>query len=152
MEQEHLLYQTNMAHYALLDQDNIVINIIVGNDETDEIDWEKIYEDNTGLKCKRTSYNTFGGEHRQGGIPFRKNYASYGHSYDENRDAFIPPKPYESWILDEETCLWIPPIPDPSVEGDYYFWNEETVSWERIPDDVVAEYMRNLEEMRRQNP
>jgi len=77
---------------------------------------------------KKTSYNTVGGVHLLGGIPFRKNHASNGYTYDENKDAFISPKPYNSWILNESTCLWGAPIPYPS-DNKEYFWNEENQSW-----------------------
>lgn len=94
-----------MAHYAVLDKNNIVIQVFVGKDE-DEIvegveDWEIYYN------AKRTSYNTIGNTHRLGGTPFRKNYAGIGFSYDSERDAFIPPQCHESATLDEETALWI---------------------------------------------
>ena len=83
----------------------------------------------------QTSYNTFGGIHRLGGTPLRKNYAGKGYSYDDERDAFIPPKLYSSWVLNEETCLWEPPIPIPTDATDtkVYLWNEETVNWVLIP-------------------
>jgi len=118
-----------MAHYALLDENNVVLNVIVGKDENeDEIDWEEYYSKETGLNCKRTSYNTIGNEHPLG-TPFRKNYASIGGKYDEDKDAFIPPILYPSWVLNEETCLWEPPLPYPE-DGNYYEWNEETLSWD----------------------
>jgi hypothetical protein len=101
-----------MAHYAFLDENNIVTEVIVGRNE-DEIvdgisDWETHYaEFRTGLRCLRTSYNTFGGVHKEGGTAFRKNYAGIGYLYDEQRDAFIPPKPTKGeWTLNEDTCLW----------------------------------------------
>ena len=100
-----------MAHYALLDN-NIVVQMFVGRDEDDLIDgvinWETYYAP-PGFTCKRTSYNTVGGVHLQGGVPFRKNYAAVGDIYDPDRDAFIPPKPTDDAILDEETCLWVIP-------------------------------------------
>jgi hypothetical protein len=77
---------------------------------------------------KQTSYNTVGGVHLLGGIPFRKNHASVGYTYDQTRDAFIPPKPYNSWILNETTCQWEAPIPYPT-DGQRYRWNEETLNW-----------------------
>ena len=117
-----------MAHYAFLNEDNIVTNVIVGTDEEEGKDLEQIYADFVGQVCKRTSYNTRGGQHELGGIPFRKNYAGIGYSYDPNRDAFIPPKPYPSWILDEETCLWNPPIPMP-IDGSEYTWDESQQAW-----------------------
>lgn len=118
-----------MAHYAFLNNNNFVLFVIVGKDENeDNVDWEKFYGDIKNLKCKRTSYNTRGGVHINGGTPFRKNYAGIGYYYDENRDAFIPPKILDSWVLNEETCLWEPPIPYPN-DGNSYVWDETTINW-----------------------
>ncbi len=119
-----------MAHYAFLNADNIVTEVIVGKDEGGPVDWESHYGAFRGQICKRTSYNTVGGVHQFGGVPYRKNYAGVGYTYDEARDAFIPPKPYASWILNEDTCLWDPPIPYP--EDGMHTWNEETQSWDII--------------------
>jgi hypothetical protein len=118
-----------MAHYAFLDENNTVIEVITGKDEgVDGIDWEEWYGNFRGKICKRTSYNTFGGAHLLGDTPYRKNYAGIGYTYDSIRDAFIPPKPYPSWILNENTCLWESPIPYP--DGDlYYDWDENSLSW-----------------------
>jgi hypothetical protein len=80
---------------------------------------------------KQTSYNTHGGVHSSGETPLRKNHAGIGYTYDEDRDAFIPPKPYNSWILNEETCLWEAPIPMPQ-DDNRYTWNELTLSWDII--------------------
>jgi len=82
---------------------------------------------------KQTSYNTVIGIHRLGGTPFRKNHAAIGYTYDEQRDAFIPPKLYNSWILNEETCIWEPPVSKPTEqleENQYYSWNEDIINWE----------------------
>jgi len=99
-----------MAHYAFLDENSIVTLVIVGKDEgEDGVDWEQFYAAEMGQACKRTSYNTSGNSHRLGGTPFRKNYAGLGYTFDESRDAFIPPQPDETWILNEETCLWEQP-------------------------------------------
>ena len=92
-----------------------------------------------GGNWKQTSYNTHGGVHSLGGTPFRKNYAGLGYTYDADRDAFIPPKPYASWVLNETTCLWDAPVAMPSDAGQgdppkMYTWNEETKSW-----DVISE-------------
>ena len=103
-----------MAHYAFIDETNTVVEVIVGRDETDLVDgvesWEKHYEAfRSGLRCVRTSYNTHGGVHLLDGTPFRKNYAVIGGTYDEDLDAFIPPKPDEEdkiFVLNETTCLW----------------------------------------------
>jgi hypothetical protein len=116
-----------MAHYAFLDGNYIVTEVIVGKDENN-FDWERHYGDLRGQLCKRTSYNTIGGVHKEGGTPYRKNYAGIGYTYDPVRDAFIPPKPYNSWVLNEQTCLWESTVPYPS-DGKYYAWNEDTLSW-----------------------
>lgn len=126
-----------MAHYALINENNEVVNVITGVDENiiqTDIDgtqvggsseaWEEFYASRpwfAGLKCKRTSYN--------GNI--RKNYAGIGYTYDEARDAFIPPKPFDSWILNEDTCLWEAPSPMPN-DGKRYKWDESTQSWVEI--------------------
>jgi hypothetical protein len=82
---------------------------------------------------KQTSYNTHGGVHSNNGTPLRKNHAGIGMTYDEDRDAFIPPKPFNSWLLNEETCLWESPVAKPTTEledNQYYSWNESIVNWE----------------------
>lgn len=118
-----------MAYYALLDRNNIVVQVITGVDENEGVyDWEFFYTQETRLTAKRTSYNTHGGVHTAGGTPFRKNYAGIGYTYDPQRDAFIPPKPYPSWVLNEDTCLWDAPVPMPS-DGKMYQWDEATTSW-----------------------
>ena len=120
-----------MAHYAFLDANNIVTEVIVGKDENEGgIDWEQHYGEFRGQVCKRTSYNTRGGVHDHGGVPFRKNYAGIGYIYDPQRDAFIPPKPFPSWKLVEQSCLWDAPIPYPN-DGNRYFWDEETQQWNK---------------------
>lgn len=119
-----------MAHYALLDDNNIVIEVIVGQDEDTGIeDWEKEYERLFKKKCRRTSYNMFAGEHLEGKEPFRKNYAIIGGTYDEDLDAFIPPKPYDSWILDTESCIWYAPVPEPIDDAYIYGWDEDLQEW-----------------------
>jgi hypothetical protein len=96
-----------MAHYAFLNEDNIVVEVIVGKDEDElGIDWEKYYGDFRGQVCKRTSYNTYSNTHKNGGIPYRGNYAGVGYYYDENLDAFIPPKPSENCTLNTSTFSW----------------------------------------------
>jgi hypothetical protein len=128
-----------MAHYALLDENNLVTEVITGINETELIDGlnpETWYENFRGQTCKRTSYNSFAGKRRNqetGHLTdepgFRKNYAGIGYAYDPEKDAFIPPKDYPSWTLNETTCLWEAPVPYP--EGEIpYTWNEETLSWE----------------------
>jgi hypothetical protein len=126
-----------MAHYAFLNENNIVIDVIVGNDENYLVDgvdsWANYYGSKRDKKCLRTSYNTVGGVHATGGTPFRKNYAGIGFTYDEERDAFIPPKPFESWVLNEDTCLWEAPVPYPT-DGGMYTWDEETTSWIEVTE------------------
>jgi len=123
-----------MAHYAFLDENNMVTEVIVGKDETDTtMNWEQHYaEFRPGQRCLRTSYNTMGGIHKDGGTPFRKNYAGIGYSYDSDRDAFVPPKPFASWTLNETTCNWEAPVPMPVVEGKRFAWNEATTSWDEL--------------------
>ena len=121
-----------MAHYAFLDKNNIVTEVIVGKNEGEEgINWEQHYGSFRGQLCKRTSYNTVNGIHSLGGTPFRKNYAGIGMTYDETRDAFIPQKPYNSWILNEQTCNWEAPVARPD-DNNIYTWNEEILNWELI--------------------
>ena len=103
-----------MAHYAFLDDNNIVTEVIIGkNEDEDGGNWEQRYGRFRGQACKRTSYNTFAGAHLDGGEPFRKNYAGIGYFYDEKRDAFIPPRPSPDAVLNEDTCQWEQPT-DPS--------------------------------------
>lgn len=121
-----------MAHYAFLNEENIVTEVIVGKDENEGgIDWESHYGGIRGQVCKRTSYNTIGGVHQLGGTPFRENYAGIGSTYDSNNDAFIPFKHFNSWVLNQETYLWEAPVEKPT-DGQEYIWNEETTSWELI--------------------
>lgn len=110
-----------MAHYAFLDDNNIVTEVITGIDETETIDGlspEEWYGNFRGQRCVRTSYH--------GNIRF--NYAGIGYSYDEARDAFISPRPYESWVLNESTCNWEAPVAYPT-DGKYHRWDEATTSW-----------------------
>jgi hypothetical protein len=108
-----------MAHYAFLDENNIVTEVIVGKDETDLThDWEQYYGNVRGQVCKRTSYNN----------NIRKNYAGIGYTYDSERDAFIPLQPFPSWLLNEQICQWYAPVPMPT-DDQRYSWNESTTSW-----------------------
>jgi len=124
-----------MAHFAKIGVGNKVLRVtVVSNDvattEQAGIDFlNNLY--NTRDVWKQTSYNTVGGVHLKGGTPFRKNYAGIGYSYDQTRDAFIPPKPFVSWTLNEETCLWEAPVAYPD-DGQKYLWNEETQQWDLI--------------------
>lgn len=94
-----------MSHWAELDENNVVLRVTVGSNEEPDEGYQWLL-DNLGGTWVKTSYNTRGGEHLFGGTPFRKNYAGIGFTYDEARDAFIPPKPGDDWILNEDTCLW----------------------------------------------
>jgi hypothetical protein len=96
-----------MAHFAFVDESGTVVEVIVGRDESDGVDWEAHYADVRGLRCLRTSYNTSGGQHLAGGVPYRGNYAGVGYRYDERLDAFIPPCPGDGWTLDEATFAWV---------------------------------------------
>jgi len=121
-----------MAHFAKLDANNVVIFVTVGRDEDNGKEAE--LSARTGDVYKQTSYNTHGGVHALGGTPFRKNYAGLGYIYDAGRDAFIPPKPYASWLLNEDTCLWDSPVPYPTDVGTEenpkrYSWDEASTSW-----------------------
>jgi hypothetical protein len=115
-----------MAHYAFLDKDNIVTEVIVGRNEWEVVDgisdWEAHYGEFRNQVCKRTSYNAVTNG-------FRKNYAGIGFTYDETLDAFIAPQPFASWILDEDTAQWVAPVPYPT-DGLIYGWNEEELDWE----------------------
>jgi hypothetical protein len=124
-----------MAHFAKLDENNIVVFVTVGRDEDNGKEDE--LSARTGDVYKQTSYNTSGGVHALGGTPFRKNYAGLGYTYDAGRDAFIPPKPYASWVLNESTCLWDAPMPYPTDLGTpdapkRYTWNEESKTWDLV--------------------
>jgi hypothetical protein len=127
-----------MSHFAKLDENNVVVFVTVGRQEDDGLEEELISR--TGDVYRQTSYNTRGGVHynAETGEPsddqskaLRKNYAGIGFTYDEERDAFIPPKPFESWVLNEDTCLWEAPTPYPE-DGEVYIWNEATEAWEQI--------------------
>ena len=113
-----------MAHYAFLNDNNTVTEVIVGIDETELIEGlhpEEWYGNFRGQVCKRTSYNN----------NIRKNYAGIGFTYDEERDAFIPPKPFTKWILNEDTCQWEAPIPYPD-DDKFYVWNDNKGEWEEV--------------------
>jgi hypothetical protein len=116
-----------MAHYAFLDGNNIVTEVITGKDENELLDGltpEEWYGNFRSQKCIRTSFNS----------TIRKNFAAIGYKYDEELDAFIPIKPYDSWILDEETCTWKAPTPYP-LDGKVYIWSEEDLSWQEFITD-----------------
>lgn len=118
-----------MAHYAFLDSNGFVTEVIVGkNEDEDGGDWERRYGEFRGMVCKQTSYNTVGGAHQAGRVPLRKNFAGIGYFYDATRDAFISPKVFPSWGLNEETCLWEAPVAKP-VDGKFYAWDEDKLTW-----------------------
>jgi hypothetical protein len=122
-----------MAHYAILNENNIVTDVIVGKDENEPLpdgysSWEEYYGG------KRTSYNTIGNVHLDGGIPFRKNYAGIGYTYDEQFDAFVAPQPFDSWKFDYTTFTWVPPLPKPEYEiGHVWLWSEVNQEWIKYP-------------------
>jgi hypothetical protein len=118
-----------MAHFAEIDNDNNVLRVLVIDNEHERNGQTYLAEDlGFGGTWIQTSYNTHGGVHDLEGIPLRKNYAGIGYTYDEVRDAFIPPQNFPSWILDENTCQWNPPVEYPS-DGKIYLWEEESTSW-----------------------
>lgn len=133
-----------MAHFAQLDEDNKVINVIVVDDN--DILVNGIEDEQKGIEfCnnlipgynwKQTSYNTYAGLHHNGGTPLRKNYAGIGYYYDPNRDAFIPPQPYPSWKLVESTCLWEPPVYH-NMDGKSYSWDEDQLTWVEVTPVVT---------------
>jgi hypothetical protein len=127
-----------MASFAKIGLNSKVIEVVSVNNEVLK-DSSGIEREELGIQFlnelykwpiwKQTSYNTYGGVHNNGGTPFRKNHAGIGYTYDEDRDAFIPKKPYNSWILNENTCQWEAPIAKPDNEN-LYRWNEQNLNWE----------------------
>lgn len=122
-----------MAHFAEIDKNKIVKRVLVMDNSKPNEGYDWLIE-RFGGTWVQTSYNTIGGVHRNGGTPLRKNFAGINYTYDADRDAFIPPKPYESWLLNEDSCLWEPPEPYPT-DGKVYVWDEETVSWVEAVDE-----------------
>tara|TARA_R110002020_G_scaffold266715_1_gene481739 strand:- start:1255 stop:1632 length:378 start_codon:yes stop_codon:yes gene_type:complete len=124
-----------MSHFAKIGTGNIVLEVhVVSNDvattEQAGVDFlNNLYK--TRDVWKQTSYNTYSGQHKLGGTPFRKNYAGVGYTYDQSRDAFIPQKPFNSWVLNETTCLWEAPVAYPT-DGENYNWNETNQTWDLI--------------------
>ncbi len=134
-----------MSHFAKLDENNIVIFVTVGRQEDDGKEAE--LSQRTGDTYLQTSYNTHGGVYYDATTlqpasdqskAFRKNYAGLGYTYDADRDAFIPPKPFESWVLDEASCLWEAPVPYPT-DGLTYIWIEANTDWELQDFSEVTE-------------
>lgn len=117
-----------MAHFAKV-LDGKVVQVIVA-----EAEFFETFVDSSPGEWIETSYNTYGGVHANGGTPLRKNYAGIGFTYDRVKDAFIPPKPFASWTLNDETCLWQAPVPMPD-DGKNYEWIESTKSWNEITFD-----------------
>lgn len=127
-----------MAHYAFINDNNIVTEVIVGIDEDAKDDlpsefdsWEAFYADFRGQTCKRTSYNTNGNAHNDSGTAYRGNYAGIGYTYDTSNDVFIAPKPYASWTLNESTWTYEAPEAYPD-DGKDYVWNENKTEWEEV--------------------
>tara|TARA_R110000737_G_C14483861_1_gene469030 strand:+ start:451 stop:828 length:378 start_codon:yes stop_codon:yes gene_type:complete len=125
-----------MGHYAFLNSQKKVTEVIKGRDEYEIVDgitdWEEYYGDFRGQTCKRTSYNTRAGVHLEGGTPFRKNFAGIGYKYYSSIDGFVPPKPYPSWTLNNTTGLWGSPTSTPTDDGQNYQWNEDNQTWDAI--------------------
>ena len=111
-----------MSHFAKV-LNGIVTQVIVA-----ETEFFQTFVDSSPGEWIQTSYNTYGGQHKNGGTPLRKNYAGIGYIYDSTRDAFIPPKPFASWTLNDDTCLWSAPTPMPT-DDKHYSWDETTTSW-----------------------
>ena len=122
-----------MAHWAEIDSDNIVTRVLVVAD--DKEDGQKFLAEDLGLggTWKKTSYNTQGGVHANGGTPYRKNFAGVGYTFDAAKDAFIPPKPFASWTLNATSCLWEAPTPMPT-DDKRYVWDEPTTSWKEVTE------------------
>ena len=118
-----------MAYFAEIDNTNTITRVLAVPDAEQERGQDFLAIDlGLGGTWVQTSYNTRGGIHTNGGTPLRKNYAGIGYTYDAERDAFIPPKPFDSWILNEDTCLWDAPTPYPS-DGGFYRWDEDSLAW-----------------------
>ena len=131
-----------MASFAKLNSENVVTTVVsVVNEvlkdsngveqESIGIQFLKTLYNEPNAIWKQTSYNTIGGVHKSGGTPLRKNHAGIGYTYNENKDAFIPPKPFNSWILNEDTCLWNAPVAMP-IDENRYIWNELTLTWDIV--------------------
>ena len=127
-----------MAHYALLDENNVVITVITGKNEDEQrdgvdVDWEEWYKNFHGVAgCKRTSYNTNANVHANGGTPFRGNYAAEDYTYDPVNNVFLSPKPHASWVIDTNTWSWKAPVDHPS-SGPRKDWDEEAGAWVDFP-------------------
>lgn len=125
-----------MAHFAEIDENNIVTRVLVVGDDQEDRGQEFLANDlDLGGTWLKTSYNTHRGIHALEGTPLRKNYAGIGYSYNPTLDAFIPPKPFASWVLDEGTCDWNAPVEMPVEEGKRYLWNEDIVNWQEVIEE-----------------
>ena len=123
-----------MAHFAQIDENNVVVQVLVVSDAEEHRGQEFLADDlGLGGTWKKTSYNTQGGVHALGGTPYRKNYAGIGYTFDAARDAFIPPKPFNSWVLNETSCLWEAPVAYPT-DGKMYTWDETSTSWVEVTE------------------
>lgn len=121
-----------MAHFAEIDAEGTVLRVLVVADAQEDRGQEFLANDlGLGGTWKKTSYNTVGGVHTGGGTPYRKNYAGIGYKYDNALDAFIPPKPFASWTLNEDTCLWEAPTPMPT-DDKMYTWSEDELNWVEV--------------------
>lgn len=120
-----------MAHWAEIDENNIVLRVLVGdnNDPNGDEGYQWLI-DNLGGTWIKTSYNTMGGKHLEGGIPLRGNYAGIGYIYNAEFDAFMPPKEFESWVINTENYTWVAPIPKP--DSGIWVWDEPTTSWKEL--------------------
>ena len=126
-----------MAHFAEIDNDNVVVRVLVVPDDQEERGQDFLAIDlGLGGTWKKTSYNTVGGEHLLGGTPYRYNYAGIGYTYDADKDGFIPPKPFASWKLSNVSLQWLPPVAMPT-DGKIYIWDEETTNWVESPANPV---------------
>ena len=132
-----------MAHYAFLDDNDFVVQVIPGKDEGEGTDWEQEYAAVDGRECKRTSYNTYHNAHKNGGTPFRGNYAGKGYKYDRVNDVFIPPKPFPSWTLDTSIWDYVAPKTKPTLEQctidedniKVIAWNEGNQRWQDVQSE-----------------
>mgnify|MGYP003117055194 CR=1 FL=1 len=138
-----------MASFAKIGLNGKVMSVVSVSNEAIQ-DSKNVEREELGIQLltelthwpiwKQTSYNTLKGEHSLGGTPFRKNHAAVGYTYDEDKDAFIPQKPYASWLLNETTCIWEPPIAEPTltqeeiINNNSYRWNEDTQQWDLIDE------------------
>jgi len=121
-----------MAHFAEIDAGNLVVRVLVVPDAQENRGQEFLADDlGLGGTWKKTSYNTRAGVHANGGTPYRKNYAGVGYTFDAARDAFIPPKPFASWVLNEDTCNWDAPVAMPT-DDKMYRWDEATTNWVEV--------------------